>query len=258
MSLADIQKGSQIKPVKFILYGPSGIGKTSLAAQMENPVLIQTEDGMAGIDNDDNIWSFPVCKTYDEFMSRLTAIRDEEHDRKSLIIDSLDWLETLVFQKVCDIGGKGHVEDFGYGKGYALAGDQMTEILEVLNDIRDKRKMRVCMICHVELKRIEIPDMNPHDKYKLKLHKRVAAKVSEFADAIFFYNYKYGQVKKQADKGQMVTKTTMSQDRYIFTRETSAHVGKNRYNLPDEIKLERETGWKILSAAMKEGLGIGK
>ena len=258
MSLKNIVKGAVLKPIIFILYGVAGIGKTSTASTMPNPVYIQTEDGLAGIKNDENIWSFPVCNSYDEVIDNLKTLRDDEHDRQSLIIDSLDWLQKLVLQKVCQIYNKQSVAEIPYGQGYTYAADLLEELLDIIYTLRNDKKMRVCMICHVELKRIEIPDIDPHDKYQLKLHKSISAKFSEFADAIFFMNYKYGQVKKQADKGNMVTKTTQSKDRYIFTTETSAHVGKNRYNLPDEIKLEKDKGWEILSEAMKEGLNIGK
>ena len=45
MSKYAITTGIQNTPVKTVLYGPEGIGKSSFAAQFPQPVFIDTEGG---------------------------------------------------------------------------------------------------------------------------------------------------------------------------------------------------------------------
>ena len=46
MSLAAIQKKAKAKPSIVIIYGPSGLGKTTLAVGSKNPIVLQTEEGL--------------------------------------------------------------------------------------------------------------------------------------------------------------------------------------------------------------------
>ena len=97
MSLAAIQKKGKVKPPRLICYGPGGIGKTSFAASMDKCVIVQSEDGIGKIECD----HFPVAKSYEEFMTNLNSLLTEDHEFRVACIDSLDWLETLLWDHVC-------------------------------------------------------------------------------------------------------------------------------------------------------------
>jgi len=45
----------------------------------------------------------------------------EQHDFATVVIDSVDWLEPLVWAKACRDNGWNSIEDAGYGKGYVAA-----------------------------------------------------------------------------------------------------------------------------------------
>ena len=95
MSLANIRKKSKLKPPKLVLYGGAGIGKTSFAASMNSPIFVLTEDGMGKIECD----HFEVAKDYDSFLTNVKSLLDEEHEYKTVAIDSLDWLEPLIWER---------------------------------------------------------------------------------------------------------------------------------------------------------------
>jgi replication-associated recombination protein RarA len=61
MSLADIRSKGKQKPPRIILYGGAGIGKTTFASKMPNPIFILTEDGMGTIEAPQT----PLCTTFD-------------------------------------------------------------------------------------------------------------------------------------------------------------------------------------------------
>ena len=75
---------------------------------------------------------------------------------------------------------------------------------------------------------------------------------------VLFYNYKYGEVKTQDDKGSLKTKVTQSKERYLFTEDCISHFAKNRYNLPPEIQVEKGKVWKTLEQELKKALAGDK
>ncbi len=85
------------KTERVIIYGESGLGKTTFATSAPNPIVIQTEDGLGEID----VPCFPLAESYIDVMKALDALVNESHDFKTVVIDSLDWLETLIWKQVC-------------------------------------------------------------------------------------------------------------------------------------------------------------
>lgn len=104
-----IQRGKRAGPRRIMVYGTHGIGKSTFAAQAPGAVFISTEDGIADIDCD----SFPICKTLEQFGGCLDMLLREEHSYQTVAIDSLDWLERLIWQFVCDKHKEKTILDIG-------------------------------------------------------------------------------------------------------------------------------------------------
>ena len=116
MSLAAIQKKAKAKPSIVIIYGPSGLGKTTLAVGSKNPIVLQTEEGLGILTNNRDIPHFPLAKDYDTFYGYLRSLVDaDELEYNTLVIDSLDWLEPLIHAKTCEAHKQPSIESFGYG-----------------------------------------------------------------------------------------------------------------------------------------------
>ena len=97
MSLANIRKKAKQKPPRIVLYGGAGIGKTFFAASMNKPIFVLTEDGMGKIEAD----HFPLSESFEDVLKNLQSLIDNENDYKTLVVDSLDWLEPLIWDKAC-------------------------------------------------------------------------------------------------------------------------------------------------------------
>ena len=95
--LDNIQTGRENKPPRIMIYGSEGIGKSSYAAGAPNAIFIQTEDGLGEID----CRKFPLAHSLSEVIAELTALRDEAHEFQTVVVDSVDWLERLIFDEVC-------------------------------------------------------------------------------------------------------------------------------------------------------------
>jgi hypothetical protein len=117
--LQSVQRGRQPKPPRVLLYGVEGIGKSTFGSEAPKPIFIQTEDGLDEIECD----RFPLAEKFDDCVAALKSLRNENHDYESVVIDSLDWLERLVWDKLCVQYGVDSIEkvDGGYARGYMHA-----------------------------------------------------------------------------------------------------------------------------------------
>src|SRR5262245_45763274 len=114
--LAQITTKKRRRPMFGLLYGPPGLGKSTFAVGLPDAVFIPTERWLDQITCN----KFPTPRTFTEFYNMVLALDQEDHGYKSIIIDTCDALELLIFQRVCDEGKVKSIEDYagGYGKGF--------------------------------------------------------------------------------------------------------------------------------------------
>jgi hypothetical protein len=98
--LSTVITGTKIKPPRVLIYGPSGVGKTTWAAGAPAPILVPTEDGRGALD----IPALPVAQSYIEVHNAITALYEEDHAYRTVIIDSLDHLEPLIWKGTRGVG----------------------------------------------------------------------------------------------------------------------------------------------------------
>jgi len=246
ISLSSLQKTKHNNPPRIVVYGGHGIGKSTFAANATAPVFIQTEDGLDGLD----ATAFPLAKSFADVIEALGSLYTEEHEYKTVVIDSLDWLEQLIWKKVAADNGKASIEDFGYGKGYVFSMDHWNTLLAGLNALREKGMITV-LTAHAEIKRFDSPETDPFDRYQIKLHRQAGAKVQEWADIIGFCNYKLMTTNADAGFDKKVTRGVTTGERLMYLEETPAYVAKNRYGLPSSVPLT----WASLIEALSNSTG---
>ena len=168
-----------------MIYGPEGIGKSTLAAQFPAPVFLDTEGGTHHLD----VARFPAPKTWDDVTKTVTALAAEPHEFKTLVLDTVDWLEKLLVDHVCKHANKSSIEDFGYGKGYVVLAEEFAKFLASLEPLL-RRGMHVVFLAHTKIVKFEQPDAaGAYDRYELKLSKQVGPLVKEWCDVLLFGNY---------------------------------------------------------------------
>lgn len=249
-NLSSLKRGKNIKPPRIVLYGPHGLGKSTFAAGdpalglngAPAPVYIQTEEGLGTID----VVHFPLCTVYQDAVEQIGALITEEHDRQTLVIDTADWLEKLIWKEACRIHGKADIEEFGYGKGYVAALDIWSTFLGYLTQLRDEKSMAIVMTAHCQIKRFDSPETEPYDRYSPKLHASASALVQEWADGVFFTNYKTIVTKDDVGFNQKSARGITTGQRVMYTTEKPAYLAKNRYRLPEELPLS----WDAFAAGV--------
>ena len=242
--ISQIHTGIRPAPRRVMLYGVHGIGKSTFGSMADDPVFLPTEEGLGEID----CASFPLLTRYDEVLTALGELYTEKHDYRTVVIDSLDWLEQLVWNEVCQKRNVETIEDIGYAKGYTFALTQWREVLAGLDALRNDRGMAVVLLAHCKIERFENPETETYDRYVPRLHKTASAIVQEWCDGGFFATYQV--YTKQTDEGFNRTRTQGigSGERIMRTTERPAHVAKNRLNLPDELPLDFNTYAQYLHA----------
>jgi len=238
IDLSTLQKNSP-KPPRIIMYGPPGVGKTTFAVSAPDPVVVQTEDGLGVLD----ATAFPLAKSYKEVIEALTALGTEKHEFKTVVINSLDWLENLIWNRVCEAHDVSSIEKLSYGKGYVEALNYWREFFDYTTALRDHRDMTVIMTAHSQVVRVEDPEHDAYDAHTLKLHKRAAAVCEEFSDLIAYATLKTMVRKEDKGFGQQRNRAITTGERVMHLVGTPAYLAKNRYGLPDTLPLT----WQALS-----------
>lgn len=245
ISLASISKTKRAsKPPKIIIYGPKGVGKTTLALNAYRPIFLPFEDGLDGIDDAD---AFPVLKTWEETNQALDSLLFDEHEFSTAVIDSADWLEPVIWNETARALNVASIEAVGYGKGYLEACTYWRQFLQKLDQLREQRGMTVIILAHEEVKRFEPPDMDAFDRYQIKVHKLAAALLQEWAGIIGFANFETALKKKDAGFNKEIVKGVSTGRRFLYVTNNPAYEAKNRYGMPERIDLS----WPALVAAIQ-------
>ena len=239
--LKSIKKNTAIAAPRIMVYGVEGIGKSTFAAASPNPIYILTEDGLGLLKVD----HFPIATSFKDVMDAIGVLYSDKHDFKTVVIDSLDWLDAIIQR---EIEQNYEAKDLAYGKGAVIAAERWREILDGLNALRNDKGMIVILIAHTAIKRFDSPEVEPYDRYQPKLQERSNAVCREWVDALMFANYKTIVKKDDVGFNQTNNRGISTGERMLFTSERPAYMAKNRYNLPESIPLS----WDAFAEAIGE------
>jgi hypothetical protein len=220
----------QIPPPRLVIYGQPKIGKTLFGASSVDPIFIQTEDGAAGV----KVPKLPEtpCTSWDELMQCLRVVMKEDHDRKTLVLDTLDQAEALAAKKVLEEVFGGNKEKYmAYYKGPILAGEMISNVLLALDHIRAKKKMNVILIAHDGLQAGANALGDDFKKWAPNISKYAWNRVRDWADQIGHVQSEFRVVDGKAKE--------LGKNRTIhFVGSPGRDAGcRAGYEMPDKIKL---------------------
>lgn len=257
ISLSSLKRVSATKPPRILIYGPPGIGKTTLASEFPDAVFLQVEDGTPG---DVELTSFGTLATYNDVTDALAALYQEDHGFKTLVIDSVTELQRLIYEETCARGdeygnAKARIEDFGYGKGYVNALSVAGELMAALNMLRNDRGMSIVLIAHSTVARFDDPESVSYDRYEIALrasdkpNSDLRGLFEREMDAIILLK-KPIQVETEQrgmDKNNVRARAKKSSLVMMHTVGAPAFTAKNRYGIPAEVRYDRGSGFTALA-----------
>lgn len=236
-----ISKGKQLAAIKGVIYGPEGIGKSTLASQFPEPLFLDVENGtrqldVSRVDEKINSWE-KLNDLIDEIKKDTTICR-------TLVIDTIDAAEMLCIEYLLKKYKKNGIEDFGYGKGYTYLAEEMNRFLGKLTDLNEEYKLNIILLAHSMMRKFEEPDQTgAYDRYELKLQKKTSPLVKEWCDVLLFLNYKTFIIT--STDGMTQSKKAQGGERVIYTTHHPAWDAKNRFGLKEELPLKYSSLKKI-------------
>lgn len=235
MSLSKVVSGRVATPMRVLLYGLEGVGKSTFAASAPAAIFLGTEDGTAQLD----VERFPQPTCWAHVMEAVEELTTGGHDYQTLAIDTLDWLEPICWQHVCVTRvppGRppaASIEAFGYGKGYVEAMSFWRQLTAALERLRAERRMDIVVLAHSWIKPFKNPAGEDFDRFEMKLNKLAAGHWREWSDAVLFATH---DVTTYEANGR--TKGITSGARIVHTEHDAAWDAKNRYDLPPKLPLD--------------------
>lgn len=242
LSLASVTRGRREQPLRILLAGIGGVGKTTFAAAAPGAIFLGAESG----DDNFDVARFPPPQTWQDVLDAVRALAEEKHDHRTLVIDTLDSIEPLCWRAVVERDGKARtIEDVGGGfmKGYTAAVDEWRVLLSQLERLRGIG-MAVVLLAHVAVKNFKNPLGPDFDRFVMKLDPKAAAVFHEWSDLHLFAQF---ETWVEAEKGKR-PKGMSTDVRVLHTRRTAAFDAKNRYSLPETLPLS----WDDVMAAVKQ------
>ena len=245
------------RPSAMFVMGPPGIGKSTLAGNI--PGIVVQPFGR------EDTWSLlkqagavpadlpvlPRATKWLDLMINLAALASEEHSYKGVAIDTATCAESLCHEHVTDSQFGGSWDSFmAYHKGYEIAANSdWTDLLDKLDALRDKG-MSVVLLGHTKVAPFKNPEGEDYDRFQPDLHKKTAAALTRWADAVLFANY-YTEVEDGKGKG--------GKSRVLYTEYSPAFDAKNRLGLPPSVDMggSGAEAWANLRNAIKEARSNG-
>ncbi len=234
-----ITKGIIQGAQKVVIYGPEGIGKSYFASKFPNPVFIDTEGSTRHMD----VARLPDPSSWTMLLEEVKYVKSNSSICNTLIIDTADWAERLCVEYLVSLApnakehGLGGIEGFGYGKGYTYLAEEFGRYLNQLTDLIELG-VNVVQVAHAHMRKFEEPDeVGSYDRWELKLQKKTAPLVKEWADMVLFANYKTYVVNVDGKGAQKGKNKARGGKRVMYTTHHHCWDAKNRHDLLPELEL---------------------
>lgn len=246
---------------KIILYGRSGIGKTTLATMVPNPAWIGLDDGGRKIRHSvtgERLQHVPNIETFEDVRAVLQSNAFDGH--KSVVIDTATELQALgqsaTFRRVLTEKNAmaQNIEDYGFHKGYRHWYDTMRLILGDL-DRHVRVGRNVILICQNGTVRranpggedflVDAPDLY-HDKNVSILDAYVA-----WADHVLRIDNSFVEVDKKGKAGS-------TNERAVFIHPEIHFIAKSRtisldYPAVEFTSPQDDSIWRLIFGEGEQG-----
>lgn len=224
---------------KLMIYGLSGVGKSTLASKLKNPIFIDMEGGLNYMD----VPRTPVLSSFEKCLGVLAELYQTAENGKreydTIVIDSVDWLVRKIVEKAAGIDKKNITETLnrsngGYGNGKQVLENYIrTSFLPLLAALNSKG-YGICLIAHADRKVLMNAEGNDVEQIAPKIDVNTMNVFVEWCDNVFYL------------------KKDISGERVLVLESDDVALAKNRLSLTGEVKLRDIDINKLLMPKGKE------
>ena len=246
----NIREANSSRPLRVMIYGTAGIGKSTLGAKADMPIFISPEGGNDQLKDafGNQVKEISGIKTWDDLKAAVSFLLTTPHDFKTVVLDSADWIEKLSHAHILanpTKAGKSIITvDGGFNAGYRRAEEMHRELIGIISRLRDEKNMNVIVTAHAHVKQVKDPSMpEDYDQFCIKCHDMVSALWQEWVDALLFARFRTFVKTSEDEKARASGDGT----RVIYTAAQPSFQAKNRYGLPGELEFT-ENFWSQLKA----------
>jgi hypothetical protein len=240
IDLKKLERPKGQRPIIATFFGEGGMGKSTLAAMFPRPVFIRTEDGTASLAGNDEVMLFPLVSSSQEVLDQIEALATQEHDFKTVVIDSITQLATLIEHEIVAADPKAksiNQAGGGYGAGYNTAAEKHRQVREWAGALAYERGMNVVFIGHADTETLDLPDFDPFARYTVRMHKKSLPHYTDNVDLVGLIRLKT-YVRGDGDKKRAIS----TGDREIICFPQASSVTKNRFNVTQPLPFTFESG----------------
>lgn len=229
---------NQITPTapKLMLYSLPGVGKSTLAAKLKNPIFLDIEGGLNYIECT-RTEQITDLETFYAYLIELYRAKDREYD--TIVIDSVDWLVRKIVETAAGIDSSNldatlNKSNGGYGNGKQVLENHIrTKLLPTLVAL-NKKGYGICLIAHAERKDMMDADGIDTERITPKIDVNTMNVFVEWVDNVFYL--------KKDNNG----------DRVLVLDSDMIALAKNRLGLSGEVKLNEVDINELLKPTKKE------
>lgn len=225
MSLSNISSGVEKQPVLALIFAPEGVGKTTFGADAPGTVFMDVEGGSHFL----NTKRFPKPDKLQDVYDGIEQLMTQPHDYKTLVVDTVDELERLVWEHCCTRDGKSSIEDYGFGRGYKEAQKEWVTLRNKLTDLQLATRMNIVLLGHAAVKTSKDPQMVDHDQFILRVHGSSASILKEWVNAVGFANHEAIIVQKDKDDKSTNKVLSYTGKRKLYFQRSKGYEAKTRF-----------------------------
>lgn len=209
---------------KLMIYGLSGVGKSTLASKLKNPIFIDMEGGL----NYMNVDRTPTLTKVEEFYTVLAELyntaKDGKREYDTIVIDSADWLVRKVVEKAAGIDKTKLDETLnrsngGYGNGKQVLENHIRTKLLPMLVLLNKQGYGICLIAHADRKTLMSSEGNDAEQITPKIDVNTMNVFVEWCDNVFYL------------------KKDIAGERILVLESDDVALAKNRLGRTGEVKL---------------------
>ena len=219
-----ILKGQSLTAPKLMIYGLSGVGKSSLAAKLKKPIFLDFEGGLNYLGVDRSAQYTNLEQFYQDLVELYRKAEAGKREYDTIVIDSVDWMVRKVVETAAGIDKHNLSETLnrsngGYGNGKQVLENHIrTKLLPTLVTL-NKMGYGICLVAHADRKDLMDADGVDTERIAPKIDVNTMNVFVEWVDNVFYLK-------------------NINGERYLVLEGDSNVLAKNRLGLTGEVKLE--------------------